>query len=355
MKKPDFLPENGTIGLVAPSFGCNTEPYYSSLNSAMEKLGKLGHSFDVGPNSFAGEGIGISNTPWACGKELTDSYCSDKNDVIISCGGGELMCETLDYVDFEKIKASKPKWYMGFSDNTNFTFLLTTICDVASLYAPCASSFGMEPWHESIQDAYDILRGKKNVVNGYLLWEREWLRDETHPLLPYNCTEKRILKMFAPSGIEKKSTIDGMVPTDAADFEGRLIGGCLDCLANICGTNFDKVAEFNERYKDEGIVWFLENCDLNIMSIRRVLWNLEHAGWFKYVKGFIIGRPLCFGDEMMGMDHYNAVTGILAKYNVPVIMDADIGHLSPMMPMICGAHAVVNAKDNDIEIKFDRI
>ena len=53
------------------------------------------------------------------------------------------MCETLDYVDFEKIMQAKPKWYMGFSDNTNFTFLLTTICDVASIYAPCAASFGL--------------------------------------------------------------------------------------------------------------------------------------------------------------------------------------------------------------------
>lgn len=42
-------------------------------------------------------------------------------------------------------------------------------------------------------------------------------------------------------------------------------------------------------------------------------------GWFKHVKGFIIGRPLCFGTDMMGNDQYNAVTGILSKYKVPII------------------------------------
>ena len=65
------------------------------------------------------------------------------------------MGEDLPYVDFEKIKEAKPKWYLGYSDNTNMTFLLTTLCDVASIYGPCAAAFGMEPWHPAIQDAFD--------------------------------------------------------------------------------------------------------------------------------------------------------------------------------------------------------
>ncbi len=97
----------------------------------------------TGPNCYVESGIGISNTPSACGKELQDFYCMQENDCLISCGGGELMCEILDYVDFEKIKEAEPKWYMGYSDNTNMTFLLATLCDVASVYGPCASAFGM--------------------------------------------------------------------------------------------------------------------------------------------------------------------------------------------------------------------
>lgn len=45
-----------------------------------------------------------------------------------------MMCETMNFVDFEKIKSAAPKWYMGYSDNTNFTFLLSTICDTAAVY-----------------------------------------------------------------------------------------------------------------------------------------------------------------------------------------------------------------------------
>ena len=72
-----------------------------------------------------------------------------------------MMCETMNFVDFEKIKSAAPKWYMGYSDNTNFTFLLSTICDTAAVYGPCAGTFGMEPWHESLSDTMDVLTHTK--------------------------------------------------------------------------------------------------------------------------------------------------------------------------------------------------
>ena len=88
------------------------------------------------------------------------------------------------------------------------------------------------------------------------------------------------------------------------------------------------------------------------MSIRRTIWNLDHSGWFQYVRGFIIGRPLVFGQEMMGLDQYRAVLDIVEKYHVPVIMDVDIGHLPPMMPLICGSMAKVKAKGNEMEVEM---
>ncbi len=339
MRYPEFLKNNGTIGFVAPSFGCNIEPYKTCFDNALDKFKQMGYGTDLGPNCYAGEGIGISNTPKKCGAELTEYYCSESNDVLISCGGGELMCETLDYVDFEKIKEATPKWYMGYSDNTNFTFLLTTLCDTASIYGPCAAAFGMEPWHQAISDAFGVITGDKTVITGYDLWERESLKSEDNPLQAYNLTEKKKLVVSADS--------------EAVNIKGRMLGGCIDCLINLIGTNFDKVSEFTERYKEDGIIWFLEACDLNAMSIRRALWQMEHAGWFNHVKGFIIGRPLCFGNDYCGMNQYDAVTGILGKYNVPIIMDADIGHLPPMMPIICGSMAEISSEGNNICIKFD--
>ena len=42
MKYGKFLPENGTIGFVAPSFGCNIEPYKSAFENAQKVWNKRG-------------------------------------------------------------------------------------------------------------------------------------------------------------------------------------------------------------------------------------------------------------------------------------------------------------------------
>ena len=345
MRYPKDLAPNGTIGFVAPSFGCNIQPYRAAFDNGLKKFQERGHKVVLGPNCYAGAGIGISNTPEKCGQELTEGYCSSESDVLISCGGGELMCEILDYVDFDRIREAAPKWYMGYSDNTNFTFLLTTLCDTASLYGPCAAAFGMEPWHTSLEDAYGILRGTVDSVSGYDLWEKESLKDEEHPLEPYHVTEPSVPRYFA-EGKEIRET--------SVSFSGRLIGGCMDCLVNLAGTCYDQVGKFQERYQEDGFIWFIESCDLNVMAIRRAIWEMDHAGWFRYVKGFLIGRPYCHGQEMMGLDQYQAVCALLAKYRVPVLMDLDLGHLPPMMPIICGAYAGVTLKDGRIHIQYEK-
>ena len=346
MRFPENLRDGGTIGFVAPSFGCSIEPYQTSFNHSLEKWAKMGYRTVLGPNVYASDGIGISTSPYRCGKELTESYLSDESDILISCGGGELMCEILDDVDFAAIKAAKPKWYMGYSDNTNFTFLLTTLCDTASIYGPCAPAFGMEPWHTSLDDALALLKGEKLWNSGYDGFETESLKDEEHPLMPYHITRERVLHYRTPDRKEE-------ISEDAAvKMEGRLIGGCLDCLVNLAGTCYDHVEEFARKYQDDGIIWFLESCDLNVFSMRRALWELQHAGWFDHVKGFLIGRPMHHEETMMGLDQYRAVTDILDRHGVPVIMDLDIGHLPPMMPLICGSYVKVDADGQSFHIEM---
>lgn len=348
MRYPAFLKENGTIGFPAPSFGCAAEPYRTAFENAQKKWKNIGYKVDLGPNCYEEKGIGISNTPMECGRELTQYYMSKDNDCLISCGGGELMCEILEYVDFEAIRKAEPKWFMGYSDNTNMTFLLNTLCDTASIYGPCAAAFGMEPWHPSLMDAMELLSGKKKEAVSYEKWEREGIKDEEHPLAPYQCTEELALKIFQPD------QTGNMRKQDTAVMEGRLIGGCMDCLVNLLGTRFDKVKEFVDNYKEDGLIWFLEACDLNVFGVRRAMWQMEQAGWFRNAKGFLIGRPLCcYGQEMMGLDQYSAILPTARKHGIPVIMDIDLGHLPPMMPLVSGSIAKVTAEDNRLKIEME--
>ena len=241
MRYPHFLACNGNIGFVAPSFGCATEPYITGFKKAQERFKNLGYGIVNGPNVYEANGIGISNTPELCGQELTDMYTSDKSDVLISCGGGELMCEILGCVDWDKIVKAEPKWFMGYSDNTNFTFLLNTIADTASVYGPCAAAFGADRLHNSQLDAIGVLTGEKLNISGYDMWEKESLKTEDNPTPAYNLTEKKVLTAY----IGDKKLDNSSESFNNIKASGRLIGGCMDCLVNLLGTKYDKVKEFN--------------------------------------------------------------------------------------------------------------
>lgn len=264
------------------------------------------------------------------------------------------MCEILPHLDWESLGNASPKWFAGYSDNTNFTFLQTTLADTASLYAPCAGAFGMRPWHQAIETAFDVITGNPSVyhekertvvVKDYGFWEKDSFKSEENPTAPYNPTEPVVLKAYGADGSQ----------TDCLHLEGRLLGGCMDCLVNLTGTAFDRVAQFQEKYADDGILWFLESCDLNVFSIRRAMWHMEQSGWFEKATGFLIGRPLVFGQEMMGLDQYEAVLEILRKYHVPVVMDVSIGHLPPSIPVICGSKAKADIKGNDLTLSMQLV
>ena len=194
-----------------------------------------------------------------------------------------------------------------------------------------------------------MLTGEKLNISGYDMWEKESLKTEDNPTPAYNLTEKKELTAY----IGDKKLDNSSESFNNIKASGRLIGGCMDCLVNLLGTKYDKVKEFNSKYSDDGIIWFLESCDLNVFSIRRAMWQMDNAGWFENVKAFVIGRPLVYGQEMMGLDQYSAIIKTAGRYNVPVIMDADLGHLPPAMPVISGAYAEVSVKDDNIHFSYE--
>ncbi len=342
MRYPEFLKENGIVGLIAPSFGCGRPEDAVQLDSAIEKLGGFGYSVVEGPNCRRTDGIGKSAPALDCAEEINDFFINNRSDVIISCGGGELMCEDLSYVDFSKISKAKAKWYMGYSDNTNLTFLLPTLADIASIYGCGIKPFGQRVWHKSVSDALEFLEGRKLSFDNYDGWEKMYYSEEDHDWLKgYNITEPYHQEIIG---------IDGSA--SECSFSGRLIGGCTDCLTTLCGTRFDKVDEFTEKYKEDGMIWFLESCDLNPFQLRRALWQFKEAGWFKYVKGFLIGRPLHYEDDFDGFTCREAALGVLKEFGVPIVLDIDLGHLSPRIPFVSGGFAKINAKENRFKIEY---
>lgn len=336
MKKINYLDKSKTISLIAPSFGCASDPYYTRLIEAIKNLKEDGFEIEQGENIFLAKQKVRSNSAPRCAKEFMNAYLSPTSGAIISVGGGEIMCEILPYIDFKKISKAPHKFFMGFSDNTNLTYTLATISEVPTIYGPCAPSFAIKPYLYAPKDALDLLQGKTKKTAGYPLWERYSLHSED-PLAKPNYSEKKVIRLF---------------PNKDVKLEGRLLGGCLDCLVNLCGTKFDKTKEFIEKYKEDGFIWFLEACDLNPVGIQRALFQLKEAGWFKYCKGFIMGRPICYRKKFFGVTHYKTIKDSLRNLNVPLIMDADLGHLGPSMPLITGVKAQVTTEKGNIFIEY---
>ncbi len=334
MKQAPYLKDGDIIELVAPSFGVTTEPYLSRNNEAIKQFKKHGFSLKEGECVHLESGLASSAPAEIRGKEIMNAFKSDAS-LILSVGGGETMNEILPHIDFEEIKRLEPKWFMGFSDNTNLTFTLATLSDLVTIYGPCAPQFFMKKWRLSELDAMRMLKGEKHFegYDKYSITRQNPLK----PLWTYRLTQK---KTIVPYGYE-------------APFEGITLGGCLDCLLNICGTRFDKVKEYIEKHRDEKIIWFLEACDLSPLSIRRGLFELREAGWFGSASGFIMGRHLCRNDEIMGVNKYNAVTDMLSSLGKPILMDVDLGHIPPSMPILTGAKARVSYTDGNIIFDYE--
>ncbi len=331
MRLPPYLQKGDLIDFVAPSFGVTTEPYATRMSTSLKVFSKLGFATHVFPNVYKNEGVIGSNTPESRGKEINEAFASSSK-AIISVGGGETMVEILPFVDFKAIREGDPKFFMGYSDNTNLTFLLPILCDMVSIYGPHAPSFYSYPLRYAEKDALAMLRGEKNF-QGYPKYSISRSNPD-HPLYRYRLTQPKIIEAF---------NYDGPVT-------GTMLGGCLDCLVTLCGTRFDKVKEFCAK-KENGIIWFLEACDLNSVSTRRALFQLKEAGWFVNAKAFLIGRPLQSGEyfDLMPKQSY---LDILGDFGLPILYNVDIGHVPPSMPIIVGDEATLSFKEGNVFISY---
>ena len=333
MRQPKFLTKGDTIAFVAPSFGVTTEPYATRFDEANKNFQRWGFLTKIGPNVKKEEGVVASASAEERAKEIMDAFADEETGLILSVGGGELMCEILPYVDFSRIKNLPPKWFMGFSDNTNLVFPLVTLADTMAIYGSCAPSFYARKPRLCEEDALKMLQGEQHF-QGYPKYSIT-RSNPLHPLWQYRLTQPKII---VPSQYEKP-------------FEGIMLGGCLDCLSLLVGTRYDRVKEFIAAHP-EGVIWFLEACDFGTLSLRRALWALREAGWFDNASGFLIGRPLRAYRPEFDLDKFKATLDILEPLGKPILMDVDLGHVAPSMPIKAGAHAKVTYDGSNLFIDY---
>ena len=332
---PDFLKKGDTIYVTAPSDGNSESIDYIRLDRAKAALSDRGYNVKETMNVRTST-LGRSTTAVERAAEFMEAY--ENGNAVISAKGGDFLMEMLSYTDFEKL-SKKAAWFQGYSDNTSIGFILTTAYDVASVYCNNFNDFAMDVWHESLSNNISILEGKDVTQHSFDMYQNGFFKGETGKE-GYNLTDKVCLNL-----------VDDKYEGKNIHMRGRLIGGCLDVLLNLCGTRFDKVKDYVLKYKADGIIWFIESFSLGSEDIERGLWQLYEAGWFENVKGFVFGREAFFSTTTE-TDYRQALEHALSKFNVPVIMNADIGHKPPQLTMINGAVADIDYNNGRMEMKL---
>lgn len=331
---PKFINKGDSIGVTAPSDGKVDSLDLVRLNNAYLKLENVGFKI-VETNNVRCSDKGRSASGKDRAKFLEELFLNDDVKGIISCSGGEFLIEILPFIDFRIIK-DNPKWFCGYSDNTGVSFVITTMLDIASMYSDNISCFGMDKWHSSVKGFLEILKGNVIEQNSFSKYQGKYLEYKTG------------VEGYELDSVVKYKNLYG---EDKVEIEGRLIGGCLDVLLCLVGTKYDCVSSFIEKYKDEGMVWFLESCDLSSEQVIRGLWQLREAGWFKYAKGFIFGRPV-YRNSSCDISYEAAIRSSLDSLGVPVIVDADFGHTVPRMTLINGSYVSIKSSNGKGNIKM---
>ena len=330
---PEFIKKNDTIGVSAPSDGITKKEKLYRLDSAIKYFSSLGYRIEETKNVRTSL-KGRSSSSKARSKQLKSLFENTEVKAIICSGGGDFLLEMLSDFDFSCV-LKNPKWLQGYSDPTGLLFTITTNLDIATIYADNFPSFGMKPLDKSLKNNLEILQGNIVKQNSFKRYEKENLSyivgDE-----PYNLDTDVYWENLN---------------RDEVNITGRMIGGCLDIINDLFGTRFDKTKEFIEKYNDDGIIWYFDNCEFSSEQLIRTLWKLKDNDWFKYTNGIVFGRSMT-EKSYYDISFKEAVKKSLEDLDIPIIINTDIGHIPPRMTIINGAIAVISSKNGKGTIEF---
>lgn len=327
MKYPKFLNIDSTIGITALSGGVgrDLDKFKLSINQIESNGFKTIETDSVRVDSY------VSNTGCVRAKELEQLVENPDVDMIMCAAGGDFAVDMLPYVN-EKSILNNPKWIMGASDPTSILYYITTVLDIATMYGYNAGAFDCNKLHDSQLNCFEIIKGNLIKQESFELYESD---KKSRTINGYNLDTKVVYQNF----------------NGDMDVTGRLIGGCIDCLKDIIGTKYDGTRQFIEKYKEDGIVWYFDIFALSSDNVYRTLLQMREAGWFENTKGIVFGRVIYPEIRFAGLTYEKAITDLFD--DIPIVFNADIGHVVPKMTLINGAIAHIVSKNGTGSIEFE--
>jgi muramoyltetrapeptide carboxypeptidase len=298
VKIPPYLKKGDTIGILATARKVGSE----SLEPAIKLLKSWGL------NVVTGKTIGLDNNQlagadWQRATDLQQMLDNPSIKGVWAAKGGYGTVRIIDRLDFTKFR-QKPKWLIGFSD---FTVLHSHVnnLDIATLHALVSISVARAT-PEAIESFRKALFGEK---------------------LSY---------AIGPHAFNK--------PGKAT---GELVGGNLSVLYSIMGS------ESEADYK--GKIIFIEDLDEYLYHIDRMMMNLKRNGYFKDVKGIIIGGMTKMRDNDIpwGHDAMQIIQDITKEYNIPICFNFPAGHIQDNRALVFGKQVTLDVSVTGTKITFN--
>lgn len=283
-----------TIGIIAAS--CQPEP--ERLRAGIAVLEEQGFRVKAGERNFEQR----PHTPEEDALralELERMFLDPEVDAVLCARGGYGVARLLDYVDWDKL-AGVEKPFCGYSDITTLHGILARyVPRLRRAYGPMAACRMVEHRSPRAQQLYSFLRGEGlgNVL---------------------------------------EDAADEMRVIHGGAAEGPVTGGCLCLVASTLGTPYE--------LDTVGKILILEDINEESRRVDRYLTHLKHAGKLDGVVGVIAGQTFCLPDEK---DPMGTQDEILLRYleplNVPLILDAPIGHVDELLTVPVDTPAVLDA------------
>ncbi|MEI6621266.1 MAG: LD-carboxypeptidase [Actinomycetes bacterium] len=327
---PAALPSGGTIGICAPSAGV-PKAVAARYEFAVNFLRQRGYRLIIaGP--IVSDAIVSAPAPERAAA-LQSLLTNPEVDVVLPPWGGELLIDILPLLDWTALRTAQPPWVVGYSDLSTFQvpYLLNT--GTASLDGSNLLETPINPPAPGLKwwpDVVSLPAGsnfQQTSATAYQSSDVDWAKHPTATTFELKTPSR--WKILGHEGD----------PGYTVTASGRIIAGTIDVLAPLAGSRFGDVRAFARRVSPDKLIIALDAADFNTAQYARALWDLRGAGWFDSASMIVLGRT--GAEQVSGFTVRDAANDALAGLAVPVVYDADIGHLPPQMAWVLGATATL--------------
>ncbi len=333
--KPERLKKGDTIALISPSAGL---PFIfpHRLDNAIKFLKSEGYK--IKEFSATRRNNGWESAPAReRAKNVMEAFLDKEVKTIICTIGGEIANQTLEYLDFAKIRRN-PKIFCGYSDISVLHYAIHTQAGLVTFYGPAAmTQFGEYPKPLDHTVKYFFRAVAVGEAIGIVKPSEKW----TDELLDWS----KKLDLERPRKLSRNKGYEWLRTGEA---KGEIIGGCISSIIHLRGTKY---------WPDhQGKVLFLEIPEAQdftkgepLSCVDSYLADLRLSEVFKQISGMIVGRPFRYSKK----DNQKLKEIILKRaegYTFPIIYGVDIGHTDPQITVPLGVEVRISSKDNIFEI-----